>query len=117
MVVNANEENYEKLEILGQTVLFTNMRIGRSTVPEGLHAYDLRHDDDGQGDICEIKPFVMVNHWGTILAKEPIPMSDGECRFVNDEDYSYTGENCTLSEFLAEDSGQEESEELEVEMT
>lgn len=33
MSINAKEENYELMEMLGQTVLFTNMRIDRSTVP------------------------------------------------------------------------------------
>lgn len=58
MKVNAAEESFELMEMFGQTVLFTNMRVDRSTVPEGLHVYDVRHDDDYTGEICEIKPFV-----------------------------------------------------------
>ena len=68
MKVNAAEEDFELMELFGQTVLFTNMRVDRSTVPEGLYAYDVRHDDYCTGDICEIKPSVMVNHWGTMLS-------------------------------------------------
>lgn len=48
-------------------VLFTSARIDRKTVPENLFCYDARHDDDCQGIACEIKPYVAVNHWGTIL--------------------------------------------------
>lgn len=103
--VNVNEPDYERLKILGITVLFTCLRIDRNTVPEGLYAYDLRHDDDCQGNICEIKPFVTVNHWGTILSKKPISMSDGGCRYVTEDDYSYTGESCTLAEFLEDEQG------------
>ena len=105
--INAKEGDYEKLDILSFTVLFTCLRIDRNTIPDGLYAYDLRHDDDCQGVICEIKPFVLVNHWGTILSKEPIPMSDGGCRLVTEDDYSYTGENCTLEEFMAEEQSME----------
>ena len=46
MKLNANDETYEILEICGQTVLFTSARIDRETVPDGLYAYDLRHDDE-----------------------------------------------------------------------
>ena len=111
--INAKECKYEKLEILDVTVLFTSLRIDRNTIPEGLYAYDLRHDDEQQGNICQIKPFVLVNHWGTILSKEPIPLSDAGSRYVTEDDYSYTGESCTLEEFLAE----EQNENMEVQMT
>ena len=113
--VNANEIDYEKLEFLGKTVLFSNVRIDRNTVPAGMYAYDLRHDDDGQGNICEVKPFIAVNHMGTILTDEPIPMSDGGCRFVNTDDYSYIGEYTTLEEFL--NSEQENGEDMGVNLS
>lgn len=112
MAENANEINFESLEILGQTALFTCLRIDRKSVPDELYAYDLRHDDECQGNICEIKPFVMVNHWGTILCKEPIEMSDNGCRFVDENDYSYLGDSITLDEFMAEEA---ESESMEME--
>ena len=60
MKVNAAEEDFELMELFGKTVLFTNMRVDRSTVPKELYVYELR-DEDCTGDICEIRPFVMVN--------------------------------------------------------
>lgn len=99
---NAENLTYEKLDILGQTALFTCLRIDRDTVPEDMHAYDLRHDDECQGIICEIAPFIMVNHWGTILCREPIALMDNGRRYVTEEDYSYTGEELTLDELLVE---------------
>lgn len=104
MKLNANEETYEMLEICGQTVLFTSVRIDRETVPDGLYAYDLRHDDECQGDICEIKPSVAVNHWGTIICKEPIEMNELGYRPVAEEEYNYTGESMTLEDFQEEQS-------------
>lgn len=104
---NARELEYEGLELFGQTVLFTCLRIDRSTVPEGLHAYDLRHDDDCSGEICEVAPYIMVNHWGTILCREPIELTDGDYRTVTEDDYSYTGEDISLDDYLA---GQTEEE-------
>ena len=115
MKVNAAEEDFELMELFGQTVLFTNMRVDRSTVPEGLYAYDVRHDDDCTGEICEIKPSVMVNHWGTIICKEHIEMDEfWHSKFVEEGDYSYLGDTAKLDEFINTDYSEEQSEGLEM---
>lgn len=115
MKVNAAEEDFELMELFGQTVLFTNMRVDRSTVPEGLYAYDVRHDDDCTGEICEIKPSVMVNHWGTIICKEPIELDEvWHCKFVDEGDYCYLGDTAKLDEYLNTDCCEAESEEMEM---
>ena len=95
--INANETGYERFEILGRDALFTSLRIDRKSLPEGLHAYDLR-DEDSTGEICELKSHVMVNHWGTVIVKEPIEgANDGV--ILNEDDYNYLGEEMTLEEF------------------
>lgn len=88
-------------------MLFTCLRIDRSTVPEGLYAYDLRDGDACSGEICEVAPYIMVNHWGTILCREPIAMTDGSYRAVTEDDYSYTGEEIALDDYLAEQTEDE----------
>ena len=105
---NAAEESYELVEVFGRECLFTCARIDRSTVPEGLYAYDIRHDDEGQGEPCEIKPHVLVNHWGTIICADPIEMSDckdlGEafaCRYLEEGDFNYLGESETLKGYMS----------------
>ncbi len=72
--MNANEADYEEFEILGREALFTNMRIDRNTLPDGLYAYDLRYECNGEPN--ELKSFVLVNHWGTVVVKEPIESAD-----------------------------------------
>lgn len=115
MKVNAAEEDFELMDMLGQQVLFTNMRVDRDTVPQDLYVYDVRHDDDCTGEICEIKPFVMVNHWGTIICKEPIELdSKWNSRFVDNDDYSYLGDSVKLDEYLNMDYSEEESAEMEM---
>lgn len=53
-------------------------------------AYDVRHDDECRGIPCEIAPFVMVNHWGTIILVEPLELPDGGRRYINeDTDWNY----------------------------
>ena len=114
MKVNAQEESFELMELFGKTVLFTNMRVDRSTVHEGLYVYELR-DEDCTGEICEIKPFIMVNHWGTIICKEPIELdTKWNSKFVDEGDYCYLGDTAKLDEYLNTDYSEEQSEELEM---
>ncbi|MCM1167990.1 MAG: hypothetical protein NC401_18565 [Ruminococcus sp.] len=96
--INANETSYERFEILGRDALFTSLRIDRKSLPEGLYAYDLRDCDDCSGDPCEVKSFVLVNHWGTVIVKEPIEGADDGVE-LDEKDYNYLGENMTLEEF------------------
>ncbi len=99
--VNAKNEEYESFFILGQDALFTNARIDRTTIPEGLYAYDLR--DTCDGNINELKDFVLVNHWGTVLVKEPIPGASEGVR-IKPYDYNYIGDTMTVDEFMSEPS-------------
>ena len=54
--------SYEEITVCGRPALFTSIRIRRDTIPDGLYAYDVRHDDECRGIACEIAPFVMVNY-------------------------------------------------------
>ena len=96
--INANEADYEKFEVLGHDALFTSLRIDRKTLPEGLYAYDLRDCDDCTGDPCQLKNYVMVNHWGTVVVREPIEGAD-EGIDLDKKDYNYLGKEITLDEF------------------
>ena len=106
--IDANETDYERFEILGHEAIFTCMRIDRKTLPEGLCAYDLRDSDDCDGTPSELKTFVMVNHWGTVITKEPIEGAD-EGIVLNDDDYNYLGEDMTLEEFASSAPRMEQS--------
>lgn len=114
MKVNAAEESFELMELFGNTVLFTNMRVDRSTVPKDLYVYDAE-DAECTGDICERRPFVMINHWGTIICKEPIEMDEvWHSKFVEEGDYSYLGDTAKLDEFINTDYSEEQSMEMEM---
>lgn len=96
--MNASEADYEKFCIFGHDALFTNMRIDRDTLPEGLYAYDLR--DACDGDLCELKSIVVVNHWGTVIVKSPIENAENGVP-VSFDDYNYIGDKMTLDEFMS----------------
>jgi len=42
---------------------------------------------------------VLVNHWGTVLTKEPIEGADDGI-VLNEDDYNYLGEEISLEEFV-----------------
>ena len=102
MSLDANEAHYELIIIFGKyEVLFTNSRIKRDSVPAGLYVYDIRHDDECQGIMYEIKPFVLINHWGTIISKSSIDMIDGGgCAIDEEEDCEYLNISMTLKEYM-----------------
>lgn len=63
----------------------SDMRVDRSTIPEGWHAYDLRDNSDGIP--CElVNGYVMVNHMGTFLTQEDLGLKQGESLFLADKD-------------------------------
>lgn len=94
---NANQVGYENFEILGHTGIFTCYRIDRNTVPKGCYAYDLR--DECDGNICELKDNVLVNHWGTCILKEKIEGS-AEGIAIGADDYNYLGDYISLENFI-----------------
>ena len=98
------KEEFEVIEILDQDeALFTNGRVDRSLVPDGYYAYDLRGNDDGGDTACEIKNVVTVNHFGTIITREPIGPIDGVTTesgiTIGEDDYGFLGDTMTLEEF------------------
>lgn len=89
-------EDFEVLNVNGVEVLFTNLRINRDIIPNGLHAYDIRDSDDGS-EFATIEPRVIVNHAGTILSKTEFKMGADGC--VEIEEYGFE-DSMTLQEWL-----------------
>ena len=93
-------ESFEFMTINDTPSWFTDMRINRNAVPEGLYAYDIRESDDGDR-LATIEPTVMVNHGGTILTrKEFITEKDG---YVQIDEYGFEA-SMTLEEWLEENN-------------
>lgn len=93
---NAKEIKWEKVVVLGKEGLFADYRVDRGTVPEGYSVYEIRHDDDCQGEPVQIAKWVMVNFWGTLLVKEPFelepsPVTNNAYLDIDpEEDWNYT---------------------------
>lgn len=111
MKLNVREEQFEWAEVDGVEVLFTCARLDRDTVPEGLYCYDVRETDGFSGIAATLEPFVVVNHWGTVLSREPFPMEEGYYQLGADS-FNYLGEAMTAEEYL-QGGQQEQKEDLE----
>lgn len=103
MAVDARKERYERTLIDGREVLFTNLRIERSTVPEILYCYDIRETEGFSGVASSVERYVLVNHWGTILSKEPFPLENDRYEIESD-DIVYLDEFCTVDEYMGKGS-------------
>lgn len=102
------EEKLDVIEVLDRRALFSNGRLMPEQIPEGLYAYDLRHNDDG-GRFCSIEPKVGVNHGGTVLMRDILDFGEsGYIPLDEDTEPNFLGETMTASEF-AEEEIQDES--------
>ena len=99
---NAMEEFYQEIRVLGEPVLFHDMRLDWNTVPKGLYLYEIRHDDEGRGNPIQIAKGIMVNHFGSILTCKLIKLpSDGYRDIDPEKDWDYNGGDCrTIREFM-----------------
>jgi hypothetical protein len=88
---DARKETYEEIEIFDTLALFSSGRIQKDSVPEGFYCYEVRHDDEGRGIPCELSAHILVNFWGTVISRVPL-IQENKCRrYIEDEDWSYTG--------------------------
>lgn len=98
---NAMEETYEEIELFGKTVLFTPIRIARNTVPKELHLYEIRHADEDWGEPVQLGQGILVNHFGTIISREPIELGEDGFRDIEQQDFLYKDSGAVeLKEFL-----------------
>ena len=96
--IDAMNEKYDLITLFGQPMLTTCMRINRNIVPDGLHCYDLRHGDDGNA--CSVEAHVTVNHYGTVLCKEPIDFGETDRRKIKSSDINYLSYEMNVIQFM-----------------
>ena len=98
---NAMEECFDEVTILGKPALFTSIRINRSTVPRGYHAYDVRHDDECQGEAVQLGLMIWVNHWGTIITRDEIRLQPDGYLDIEPSALEYcTGDCGNMKDFM-----------------
>ena len=96
--VDARNEIFEHIELFDAPAMFTNARVKRSTVPEGLFCYDVRGSDADPGALYVIEPSVLVNHSGTIIGIEDYMLEKGQAKYIATH-INFLGDEITLDEF------------------
>lgn len=96
-IVDVRKEVLEEVELLGRTGYFTELRVDKETVPEGMHCYELRHGDD-DGFPVSVEESVRVNYFGAVLFTEELELGKEKALQFGYEDFGYTGEQMYLSQ-------------------
>ena len=100
--MDAQKTRFESVEIFGKPAIVTGLRIDRSTIPEGYHAYDIRHGDDW-GKPCSVEDRGLVNHYGTIVLNRPLSLGRNGFRRIRGGDLSHADSRaCSLADYMKE---------------
>ena len=103
-------EYFELIEVEGQKALFSNQRLTKADIPQGLYVYHLRENDNGE--FCTIEPQVLVNHAGSVVTKEPIDFKGADhIEFDEDSSPNFLGEQKNFEDFM---DMSEQTEDMEV---
>lgn len=95
------DEKYELIELFGKPALFTNERLNKADIPKGLYVCHVRGDDEATGGFAELAPRVLVNHFGSIVTKEPVDFGEkGYILFTDETEPHFTGRRISFSDFM-----------------
>ena len=103
MYPDANNHAFSVVEIFGNPVLFTTERINRTTVPEGIFAYDLQHSRQDWSRPGRISNFILTDHFGTVITNFPIKLGKNKSLDLGINDFSLYSNgrgNTTLAQFM-----------------
>ena len=111
-----NDEQYQEVELFEKPALFSNERISRDDLPEGVYCYDLRGSDDDPGSPICVEERVVVNHAGSVILTAPLEFpEEGRLYFTDETGLNFNGGMLTLSQFLQEQKKDRRTEEVEAE--
>ncbi len=91
-------DTLDVVELFGKEALFTNGRVTKNALPEGLYTYDLRGSDDDPGQPVTLEPMVLVNHAASVIVSDKIPIPENGVVPLG-EDMSFTGDSITMEQF------------------
>ena len=112
----SNDEQYQEIELFDKPGLFSNGRIVRDNLPEGVYCYDLRGSDYDPGEPVCVEERVVVNHAGSVLLTDPLELAEnGRLMLTEEEGLNFVGGFSTLAQFLQEQKKDRHTEEVEAE--
>jgi len=106
MSINANQEMFMIMEILGRRALFSNFRMEAESIPDGLSWYELRegvpqeeYNEFGESNppTLSIAKSVWCDHFGTIILRDPIQEAEKGEFEICDDDWGFLGDEVRLN--------------------
>ena len=111
-----HDEEYQEIELFEKPALFSNGRISRDDLPEGIYCYDLRGSDNDPGEPVSVEDRVVVNHAGSVILATPLELPEsGYLPLTEENGLNFNGGILTLSQFLQEQKKDRRTEEVEAE--
>ena len=99
-VMDVNKEQFHEVEIKGHYGVFTELRVDKSTIPEGVNCYELRHGDDDSYPAA-LEESVGVNYFGAVLMTDKMEFGRDGYISLEYEDFGFTGEDLSMLEYRA----------------
>ena len=86
--MNSENKKYDVVSINNKLALLTYSRIKTLDTSDGLYTYDIQSSDDGF-DPSAIRKTIMVNHWGSIILKEPLLLDKNGWLYLDKSNFKY----------------------------
>jgi hypothetical protein len=97
--ISASIPLYIEASVLETKGIFTKHQIDRSTLPNGLYAYDIQYSRDAMTPE-KVWPNVLGRRFGTVLTKKPLEIGENGYTELGDKGFSLNPEkSLTLREF------------------
>lgn len=78
-------EQFDQIELMGIYGLFSNGRIPKEVIPDGLYRYNLRGSDYDPGIPVTVEQEVGVNHAGTVVLLSPLDFGGDRWKRLTEE--------------------------------
>lgn len=82
-----NKVHFQEVNVCGIECQFNDMRIERSSVPLGMYHYEVAGDDDSGGDPVRVAKGILVNFFGTLISRTPLPLDETGKLWLEEGDF------------------------------
>lgn len=101
--VDVQKELFEEVELLGRTGYFTELHVDKKTVPEGMHCYELRHDEDN-GFPFSVEESASADYYGAVVLAEELDLGEKKALQFGYDDFAFTGVQMYLSQIMKKET-------------
>jgi hypothetical protein len=94
------KERFTTASICNIPALVVESRINKDVIPPNVYGYQIRHIDEDWSVPSSIKEYVLVNFYGTVLTKKPLPLDKNGEIIINEKNYIEHDKVVTLAEYI-----------------